>query len=225
MYHRDLKMENIMVSDYSCLKIADFGTGTDLKRSRTMAVGTPVVNPDDARPVREAAATAHLSAQQADDESYAKQLKAAVKLAAPELRGVGYLTSAWDVFQSGALLFMMTCTDHIVAKQVRMPGGEWQTMWSQLNFVWQNERRLFGGGRGAALQTFREQCEASRDPATGEPTNILFWEYWERGAAELGALPASLIDYYHVWTPNPRFYSPVGSRGLPGAPSALKRHA
>ena len=45
-------MENIMVTDLTCLKIADFGTGTDVQRSRTMAVGTPVVNPDDTRPVQ-----------------------------------------------------------------------------------------------------------------------------------------------------------------------------
>ena len=159
MYHRDLKMENIMVSDWTKLKIADFGTGTDLSRSKTTHVGTPAVNPDDAKGVAEAVQSSGA-------------------------RSGGYSTAAWDMFQCGALLFMMVCTDHLVAKEV---GGA--SMWGQLQMIWQNQRRLFGALGDKTLQTFREQCEASRDQATGQPLNTAFWKYWS--CQELGPVAIS----------------------------------
>ena len=159
MYHRDLKIENIMVSDWTTLKIADFGTGTDLSRSTTTHVGTPSVNPDDAKGVAEAVAS---SGSRSD----------------------GYSTAAWDMFQCGAILFMMVCTDHLVAKKV----GD-ASMWDQLPMIWQNQRPLFGAPGNKALQTFREQCEASRDQATGQPLNTAFWKYWS--CQELGPVAIS----------------------------------
>ena len=119
----------------------------------------------------------------------------------PDLHG-GYSTAKWDIFQCGVLLFMMACTDHIVAKEViraaQSPPGchrsryqpvsqvytndkGWCTMWGELQMVWRNERRLFG--KGEQLQTYREQCEATRDPKTRAQTNQSFWEYWERDQA------------------------------------------
>jgi len=85
--------------------------------------------------------------------------------------------TSWQVFQCGFLLLNMLAVDSLHTQAYAGQNG---------NRLWQ--RSIYEG------LTFETQCEQSRDPNSGAPTNELFWKMVEQHGVELNPMVKELLN-------------------------------